>query len=219
MSTQGVAEQQCVLLEGISWETFERLLDELGDNRAARLAYDRGKLEIMSPLSPHEDIKELLSDIANCLTKAMRVDFAKMGSTTFKREELGQGFEPDQCFYIQRYAAIRGKKDPLDLTEDPAPDLVIEVDLTHRSLNKLPIYAALGVYEVWRYAQGEMLMYHCEAREAQAATTSRLFLGLHVRDIQTFLDLRGTMIKPDWEDHITQWATEHIRLADPQSSG
>jgi 23S rRNA G2445 N2-methylase RlmL len=61
-------------------------------------------------------------------------------------------------------------------------------------------------------------MYHCEGGEAQATTASRLFLGLHVRDIQTFLHLRETMVKPDWEDHITQWATEHIRLADPQSA-
>ncbi len=214
MTAQSVVEQQSVLLTGISWETFERLLSELGDNRATRLAYDQGELEIMSPLSSHEDVKELLSDIANCLAKAMRVDFAKMGSTTFKREELGRGFEPDQCFYLQRYPAIRGKKEPLDLTEDPAPDLVIEVDLTRRSLNKLPIYAVLGVREIWRYVQGRILMYQCEGGEVEPVTSSRMFVGLQVRDIHAFLDLRETLIKPDWEDHITQWAAEHIELGD-----
>jgi Uma2 family endonuclease len=219
MTTLGIAEQPCVLLEGVSWDTFERLLHELGENRATRLAYDQGTLEIMAPLSPHEGVKELLSDIANCLAKALRVDFAKMGSTTFKRADLGRGFEPDQCFYIHRYPAIRGKREPLDLAEDPAPDLVIEVDMTHRSLNKLPIYAALGVQEVWRYVQGEVLLYQCEGGEAQLVAASRVFLGLQAQNIQTFLHRRDTMIKPDWEDHITQWATEHIRLGELGASG
>jgi Uma2 family endonuclease len=170
-------------------------------------------LEIMAPSSSHEDLKELLSDIAHNLVRSLRVDFAKMGSTTFKRRELRRGFEPDQCFYIQRYEAIRERRGELDLATDPAPDPVIEIDLTHRSLTKLPIYAAPGVREVWRYADSRVLLYHCEAGEPRLAEASRIFLGLYVQDIQRFLELRATMIQPDWEDHIMAWAQQHITLA------
>jgi Uma2 family endonuclease len=213
MIAPSVVEQSCVLLDGITWETFERILHELGDNRGTRLAYDNGHLEIMSPSSSHEALKELLSDIAHNLVRALRVDFAKMGSTTFKRRELGRGFEPDQCFYIQRYEAIRERHGDLDFAQDPAPDLVIEIDITHRSLTKLPIYAALGVREVWRYTGARVLLYHCEAGEARLAEASRIFLGLSVQDMQRFLELRPTMIQPDWEDHIMAWAQQHITLA------
>jgi Uma2 family endonuclease len=213
MSAPGVVEQPCVLLDGITWKTFERILHELGENRGTRLAYDHGHLEIMSPSSSHENLKELLSDIAHNLVRALRVDFAKMGSTTFKRRELRRGFEPDQCFYIQRYAVIRERRGELDLAHDPAPDLVIEIDITHRSLTKLPIYAALGVREVWRYTDSRVLLYHCEAGEARLVETSRIFLGLHVQDVQRFFALRTTMIQPDWEDHMMAWAQQHITLA------
>jgi Uma2 family endonuclease len=213
MIAPGIVEQPCVLLEGITWETFERMLHELGDNRGTRLAYDNGQLEIMSPSSSHEELKELLSDIAHNLLRALRVDFAKMGSTTFKRRELRRGFEPDQCFYIQRYEAIRERRGDLDLAQDPAPDLVIEIDITPRSLSKLPIYAALGGREIWRYTSSQVLLYHCEAGEASLAEASRLFLGLHAQDIDRFLALRATLIHPAWEDHIMAWARQHLSLA------
>jgi Uma2 family endonuclease len=213
MIAPSIVEQPCVLLDGITWETFERILHELGDNRGTRLAYDNGQLEIMSPSSSHEDLKELLSDIAHNLVRSLRVDFAKMGSTTFKRRELRRGFEPDQCFYIQRYEAIRERRGELDLAQDPAPDLVIEIDITHRSLTKLPIYAALGVREIWRYTGSRVLLYHCEAGEVSLAEASRIFLGLHAQDINHFLELHATMIHPDWEDQIMTWARQHITLA------
>jgi Uma2 family endonuclease len=137
----------------------------------------------------------------------------KIGSTTFKRRELRRGFEADQCFYIQRYEAIRKRHGDLDFAQDPAPDLVIEVGIPHCSLTKLPIYAALGVREVWRYTGSRVLLYHCEAGESRLAEASRIFLGLYVQDMHRFLELRPTMIQPDWEDHIVAWAQQHNTLA------
>ncbi|EAZ89721.1 hypothetical protein CY0110_23241 [Crocosphaera chwakensis CCY0110] len=51
-----------VVLYHISWEQFNNLLKYLGNNRSARIAYDRGTLEIMTPLSEHEYYKERISD-------------------------------------------------------------------------------------------------------------------------------------------------------------
>ncbi|MBZ5618558.1 MAG: Uma2 family endonuclease [Acidobacteriia bacterium] len=53
---------------------------------------------------------------------------------------------------------IRGK-DEIDLATDPPPELTIEVDITSSSLNRFPIFAAVGVAEVWRY-DGERVQFH-----------------------------------------------------------
>ena len=88
----------------------------------------------------------------------MGIDVRNFGSTTFRREDLARGFEPDSCFYIQHEADISGKS-TIDLTVDPPPDLVIEVEITSGSLVKFPIYAQVGVPEIWRYDGQRLRMY------------------------------------------------------------
>lgn len=144
---------QSVLLEGVSWVTYECLLADFGDSHAARVAYDRGMLEIMSPSYAHEQLNTLVAMLVSLIATEMDSDFENAGSTTFKRADVERGFEPDSCFYLQHVAAIRGKR-TIHLNTDPPPDLVVEIDLTHPSLDKLPIYATLGVPEVWRVTDG-----------------------------------------------------------------
>lgn len=138
---------QRVLFENISWAEFENILTELGEHRASRLTYDKGILEIMTPLPEHEDNKEILGDLIKVLLEELDLEFRTLGSTTFKNQAMGKGIEPDQCFYIQNEALIRGKK-RLDLSIDPPPDLAIEIDVTSRTHPHT--YAALGVPELWR---------------------------------------------------------------------
>ena len=88
--------------------------------------------------------------LVEVMAEEMGVDIERLGSTTFKRADLHKGFEPDSCFYIQNEERVRGKLE-IDLLTDPPPDLVIEIDISHPSLNKLPIYVQVGVPEVWRY--------------------------------------------------------------------
>jgi Uma2 family endonuclease len=135
-------------LKDVSWQMFERILLELGETRAARIAYHQGFLEIMNPLPEHEDDKEIIGDLIKALLEELDIEFRPLGSTTFQNEVMAQGIEPDNCFYIQNEAAIRGKK-RIDLTVDPPPDLAIEIDITSRT--QLGIYEALGVPELWRY--------------------------------------------------------------------
>jgi Uma2 family endonuclease len=115
---------QRVLLRDVTWQEFETILDELGEHRAARIAYDRGVLEIMAPLPEHEDDKEIIGDLVKALLEELDIEFRSLGSTTFKNQQMLQGIEPDQCFYIQNESKIRGKK-RLDLTQDPPPDLAL----------------------------------------------------------------------------------------------
>jgi Uma2 family endonuclease len=143
---------QRVLLRDVTWQEFETILDELGEHRAARIAYDGGVLEIMAPLPEHEDDKEIISDLVKALLEELDIEFRSLGSTTFKNQIMLQGIEPDQCFYIENESKIRGKK-RLDLTQDPPPDLALEIDITSRT--HLNIYA-LKVPEVWRFEKGKL---------------------------------------------------------------
>ncbi|MCE2721247.1 MAG: Uma2 family endonuclease [Dolichospermum sp.] len=142
---------QRVILENVTWKELETIIAELGEHRAARIAYDRGILEIISPLAEHEFDKEIISDLVKALLEELNIEFRCLGSTTFKNQFMAQGIEPDQCFYIQNEAVIRGKK-RLDLTIDPPPDLALEIDITSRT--HLNIYQGLQVPEVWRFENG-----------------------------------------------------------------
>ncbi|MBD2773164.1 Uma2 family endonuclease [Iningainema tapete] len=144
---------QRVLLKDVSWQEFEAILEELGEQRAARVAYDHGILEIMSPLPEHEINKVLITNFIEILLEELDIEFLPLGSTTFKNQFIAQGIEPDNCFYIQNEAVIRGK-DRLDLTVDPPPDLALEVDITSRTHPS--IYEGLGVPELWRFEKGNL---------------------------------------------------------------
>lgn len=144
---------QRVLLRDVSWQEFETILEELGDRRSSRLAYEHGTLEIMMPLPEHEDNQEIISDLVKALLEELDIEFRSLGSTTFKNPEIAQGIEPDQCFYIRHEAAIRGKK-RIDLSIDPPPDLALEIDVTSRTHPS--IYESLGVPELWRFDRGQL---------------------------------------------------------------
>ncbi|NJO15043.1 MAG: Uma2 family endonuclease [Thioploca sp.] len=144
---------QNLLLKGIDWLTLEKLLEELGETRAARISYSRGMLEVMVPLAEHEDGKEIIGDLVKIILEEMNIEFRALGSTTFKNEQMAQAIEADACFYIHHEAMVRGKK-RIDLIVDPPPDLAIEIDISSRT--HFDNYEKLGVPELWRY-DGEHL--------------------------------------------------------------
>jgi len=144
---------QTVVLENISWSEFEAILEDLGESRGSRIAYNNGKLEIMTPLPEHEVNKVYLSNFVEILLEELDIEFCPLGSATFKNQAMFKGIEPDSCFYIQNEAAVRGKY-RLDLTVDPPPDLALEIDITNRSHPE--IYRSLGVPELWQYKRGEL---------------------------------------------------------------
>ncbi|WP_204138592.1 Uma2 family endonuclease [Halomicronema sp. CCY15110] len=156
-----------ILLEGVSWETFERLLVETGDNRNKRFAYCDGVLEIMTPLlEGHEESTRLFDQFVTVFIDALGLEVRSLGSLTMKNPEQKKGLEPDCCFYIQNEAVVRGIGQ-LDFKIHPPPDLAIEVDNTSSSLNKLPIYLALKIPELWRLRRGALTIYQLD--EAQLA--------------------------------------------------
>jgi Uma2 family endonuclease len=143
-----VPQGQRVLLHDINWQEFEAVIEELGENRASRVAYYEGTLEIRMPLPEHEKVKSIIGHLLVALLDEMGMDWESLGSTTFKKQNMSAGIEPDDCFYIKNYAAMIGK-DRIDLSVDSPPDLAIEIDLT--SDTQVSAYEALGIPEIWRY--------------------------------------------------------------------
>ncbi len=139
-----------VILHNVSWHTFENLLADVGDRRKTLFHYFNGTLEIMSPLSLHEGSNRFIDDLIRAFSDELAIDLRKLGSLLMKIPNLKLGAEPDSCYYIQNEPIIRGKE-VIIVGQDPPPDLVLEVDITNPSDRRLPIYALLGVPEVWRY--------------------------------------------------------------------
>ena len=146
--------EQRVVFHNITWQGYEKILSGLGDNRAARLTYDSGTLEITMPSEEHERDAELIGIFIRTLVFELGLKVKTMGSTTLNYPELEKSAEPDKCYYIQNQPQVAGKK--VDLKTDPPPDIVVEVDITHTNLDKPRIYATMGVPELWRY-NGEIL--------------------------------------------------------------
>lgn len=167
-----ISPGRTLLLKEINWSMFEKLLEELGETRAARLSYSQGMLEIMVPLAEHGSDKKIIGNLVEILLEELDMEFWALGSTTFQNEQMAQAVEPDECFYIQHEAQVRGKK-RLDLTQDPPPDLAIEIDITSRT--RFDNYEKLGVPELWRY-DGDSLEINClPAYRYVASETSALF--------------------------------------------
>ncbi|MBE9078425.1 Uma2 family endonuclease [Romeria aff. gracilis LEGE 07310] len=167
---------QRLLIRNLDWQQFERILAELGESRSARIAYSRGTLEIRMPTPEHEVDKELIGDLVKILLDELEIDCECFGSTTFKQEAMQSGIEPDQCFYIQNQAQMRGKR-RINLTVDPPPDLAIEVDVTSKT--QLDAYAALGVPELWRYEK-QLSIYVLRAGQYQLVNVSPTFPTLPI---------------------------------------
>ena len=147
---------QQLLLQDISWQDFEEILEDLGEHRGSRISYSNGVLEIMVPLPEHEKHKEIIGDMVKILLERLEIDFEALASTTFKNEQMNQAVEADACFYIENCQAVIGK-DRLDLTIDPPPDLAIEIDITNRT--QFNNYLLLKVPELWRYTRKGFQIY------------------------------------------------------------
>ncbi len=140
-----------VLLKDVSWQDFEQLLEAWEKTgKKSRIAYSQGWIEFMSPLAVHEDDKIILGNLVEILLEELDIEFRNLGSITLKSPQAKKSVEPDECFYIQHEAFIRGKA-KIDLDIDPPPDLAIEIDITNRT--HFDHYEKIGVPELWRYTQ------------------------------------------------------------------
>jgi Uma2 family endonuclease len=185
-SHDSLIDQQHIVLHDVSWEFYEHLLAEVGD-RPIRVTYDSGSLEIMAPLDVHEYWKSRIGQLIEIMCLERDIKIIPGGSTTFKLREKEKGLEPDECYYIQHADAVRFKHG-LDLTIDPPPDLAVEIDITSRSIRRQPIYAALGVPELWRFDGKRLGVLRLAAKGQYAPEeNSTVFSFLSIAELNRFL--------------------------------
>ena len=201
MPTVASPPEQRVVLSQVSWETYERLLDEHLECSAPRFTYDQGVLEIISPSAEHEWYNQLVSDLVKLLARELRIELLSLGSTTFKRASAKQGFEPDSCFYVTHIREVRGKV-RVDMAVDPPPDLVVEVVVTHPSLSKFPICAEFAIPEIWTYDGARLVIFHLRGGEYVETPDSEVFRGLNSTQLGEFLELGKTLDSLTWPDEV-----------------
>ena len=208
METVKSPAEQRVVLHNISWNTYERLLADHENNSAPRLTYDRGELEIMSPSPEHEKLNRRIAQLVLAVAEELDIEAEDLGSTTFRREDLERGFEPDSCFYIQNEEQVRGK-DRIDLAVDSPPDLVIEIDITSPSFSKLPIYAQIGVPEVWRYDGERMTILVLEGSDYAERTESIVLPPVTSNVLNDFVEKSKSMKRTAWLEEVREWSREN----------
>ncbi|HXG12102.1 MAG TPA: Uma2 family endonuclease [Gemmataceae bacterium] len=194
MATVQTPPRNCLLLHDVDWKTYTQLLRAFAERPAVRLTYDRGDLEIMSPLPEHEDVIYLLGRFIDTLTEELGLPVKGGGSTTLRRRKKQRGLDPDKCYWITNESKVRGKK-RLNLRVDPPPDLALEVDVTRSSLDRMKIYAKLGVPEVWRLDDPQTLTFNVLGKDGKyaQATHSLAFPLVTPAELLNFLGLRGQM--------------------------
>ncbi len=156
-ATVGMQEVQRLVLDWVSWDQYEKFLEAVGERRI-RLTYDRGRLEFMTISPLHERLKHLFALFLTAVELETGIRAFGVGSTTFRRRDAQRGLEPDECYYLQSASRVRDMT-AIDLAVDPPPDLAIEIDVTRSALDRLGIYAALGIPELWRF-DGQLVEGH-----------------------------------------------------------
>jgi Uma2 family endonuclease len=161
-----------------TWEDFCQLRDSRGDGSMPRLKYHDGEILLMSPLPRHGREAHLIARIVETLLDSQGRNYEAFTPITMELPEVS-GIEPDYCFYIDNWPAIVGK-DRIDWQVDPAPDLVIEIDVTSYTseLDFLPY----DVPEVWLFKKYRLTIYQLVAGKYEISNSSRYFPGCSLQE-------------------------------------
>ncbi len=195
------------VIHNVSWEKYEALLELFGDG-GPKMNYCRGDLELMSPLIPHERYKRLFGFMVEALTEELDIERNALGSTTFRKQMAEKGLEPDECYLIANAGKMVSERTP-DLEIDPPPDLAIEIEITNSLVDKLSIYAGIGVPELWRY-DGEALTVLLLQPDGtyQVSETSRTFPFLPMGELVRFLEEYSPTTEMRWGKSFRTWVRE-----------
>jgi Uma2 family endonuclease len=186
MVTTATPAETRVLLENISWQTFKTMLVEMGSERANRISYHQGNIEIMTPQKPHENANRLIEVFVGVLCEELGLEVDRVGSLTLTRDDLEYGAEPDSGYYIQNELLVRGKEN-IDLAFDPPPDLVLEVEYSRPKIDKLKLYAAMGIPEFWRYNGTKLRIYILTNGQYSETQISPTFAPIQITEVPRFI--------------------------------
>ncbi|WP_446347061.1 Uma2 family endonuclease [Coleofasciculus sp. F4-SAH-05] len=209
VTTITLAEQR-TLLFNISWQTFKIMLTEMGSERLTRLAYNSGMVEIMTPLMAHENSNRFIEGLVIVLCEELGLEVKRTGSLTLTRDDLECGGEPDSSYYIENEFLVRDKQE-IDLASDPPPDLVLEVEYSRSKVNKLQLYAAMGIPEFWRYNGSVLRIYRLESGEYLESSHSAVFFPVAVREIPRFIQQSRNVGEITCTRNFRNWVKQQLQ--------
>lgn len=199
-------QQAAVILSNVAWETYRQFVEETMDIiRSPRFYYDEGNLLIMSVSAEHESNKDSIVYLINLLTEEFQINTRSLGSTTYLKDDIEKGFEPDSCFYFENESKIRGVK-RMDMSVHPAPDLIVEVDITSLSTFRQHICAAFGVPEIWRFDGEQMEILKLENKKYIAVENSLSLPKVTPEVLTEFVKESQTLNRLEWIAKIRDWA-------------
>jgi Uma2 family endonuclease len=196
------------VFDHVSWADYETALRIDGD-RPIRVTYDRGLLEIISPSSPHEGYKNLFAYVVETLLEEHENRFVAAGSTTFRREDLNRGLEPDECYYITHSSKIRIFEE-IDLRRDLPPDLAIELDISRSILDRLSVIASLGDPELWSFRDRRLRILRLRGAAYSAAKSSQFFPGVALIALEEWLFAGAGQDQGTWRKAFRAWVREQL---------
>ncbi len=198
---------QQFVLEGVSWELYDHTLREIeASHQRVNVTYDDGRMEMMTMGGNHERVKKAIARLLELYSLEKDIPITGYGSVTCRRKRLRKGAEPDECYYVQT-PPPPGGQEQLDLNKYPPPDLVIEVDITRGSIEREPIYAALGVREIWRYEVGRIVPMHLQAGRYESAQGSLAFPELDIEQFNRFLTMALEKSQHEAAKAMRKWLT------------
>jgi Uma2 family endonuclease len=201
---------QHLILSGISWQSYLIIGNALSDRPALRLTFDRGNLEFMTTSAKHEIYKKWLSRFVDILAEEFSQPKTSAGNMTFQKQELDQGLEADDCFWIISEPAMRGKL-TWDPRMDPPPDLGLEIEISRSALNRLGIYAALKVREVWCFDGLALRVYRLQAAGGyQEVQESEFFPGVPIGELVLFFAMIQTTDDLTISRQFREWVRKFV---------
>lgn len=199
-----------LILQNQTWDDYERLTAAVGEASGLRISFADGELEIMTLSTEHESFAEMIGRLVDRISIGKNIDILFFGSATIKKSKRVAGSEPDACFYVQNAAKIGGKI-RVDFGVDPPPDVVAEIDWKHDSFYKFPIYAQLGVPEIWRYDGQKATFYKLENNEKYVEIETSVALPvLTAKVLGDFLNRNGKDAQPQILRDFQKWITEQV---------
>ena len=201
------------LFHNVTWEQYEHLCQIRDSERSGiRITFDCGRLEIMTVYYPHESGKTRICVILESLCLAFRIPRRGAGEMTIRREDLDRGFEPDSSYYIKNYAKVLQIRN-LDFTKDPAPDLAIEVESSRKMIDRIPLYAAMGIPEIWRVtgSKVEILLLISKKKGYVSASISPTFPKVPLAQIERFLVRSERIDETTLTTEILDWVAKEVK--------
>lgn len=167
-------------LRGLSWADYQRFVELRGDSAVPRLTFLEGVLEIMTPSRPHESYKTTISRLVEVWCLEHGVEFSAYGSWTLENPAAERGAEPDECYVFGT------------VPNPTRPDLAIEVVMRSGGIDKLEVYRALEVGEVWYFRHGKIQPYVLSGDHYEPREHSECLPGLDLDQLVQYLDFPST---------------------------